>query len=102
MFSKAEKCIGRSSLVASDCSQNTRNSTKWSVKILEEWQIARSNKVAANESLSLDYGKVGEVLDLTFDIAQMSPLSLNLWMTKFVGEIGNRSVLIYHPLQFLG
>ena len=27
--------------------QNTRNSTKWSVKIFEEWQIARSNKVAA-------------------------------------------------------
>ena len=64
-------------------------------------QIARSNKVAANESLSFDYGKVGEVLDLTVDIQQMSPLSLNFWMTKLVGEIGNRSVLIDHPLQFL-
>ena len=29
--------------------------------------------------------------DLTVDIAQMSPLSLNFWMTKLVGEIGNRS-----------
>ena len=65
--------------------QNTRNSTKWSVKIFEEWQIARSNKVAANESLSFDYGKVDEVQDLTVDIAQMSPLSLNFWMTKFLG-----------------
>ena len=62
--------------------QNTRNSTKWSVKIFEEWQIARSNKVAANESLSFDYGKVGEVLDLTVDIAQMSPLSLNFCLLK--------------------
>ena len=52
--------------------QNTRNSTKWSLKIFEEWQGARSNKVAANE-----YGKVDEVQDLTVDIAQMSPLSLN-------------------------
>lgn len=31
--------------------QNTRNSTKWSVKIFKEWQSSRSNKVAANESL---------------------------------------------------
>ena len=42
-----------------------------------------------------------EAQDLTVDIAQMSPLSLNFWMTKFVGEIGNCSVLIYHPLQAL-
>ena len=53
--------------------QNTRNSTKWSVKIFEEWQNARSNKVVANESLGFDYGKVDEVQDLTVDIAQMSP-----------------------------
>ena len=72
--------------------QNTRNSTKWSLKIFEEWQGARSNKVAANE-----YGKVDEVQDLTVDIAQMSPLSLNFWMTKFVGEIGNRSGCRYPP-----
>ena len=38
--------------------QNTRKSTKGSVKIFEERQSARSNKVAANESLSFDYGKV--------------------------------------------
>ena len=28
---------------------------------------------------------------ITIDIAQMSPLSLNFWMTTFVGDIGNRS-----------
>ena len=77
--------------------QNTRNSTKWSLKIFEEWQGARSNKVAANESLGFEYGKVDEVQDLTVDIAQMSPLSLNFWMTKFVGEIGNRSGGRYPP-----
>ena len=58
--------------------QNTRNSTKWSVKIFEEWQSARSNnKVTASESLGFDYGKVDEVQDLTVDITQVSPLSLN-------------------------
>ena len=56
--------------------QNTRNSTKWSVKIFQEWQIARSNKVAANESLGFDYGKVDEAQDLTVDIAQMPPLAV--------------------------
>ena len=34
--------------------QNTRNSTKWSLKICEEWQGARSNKVVANESLGFE------------------------------------------------
>ena len=76
--------------------QNTRNSTKWSVKIFEEWQSARSNKVATSKSLGFDYVRVDEVQDLTVDIAQMSPLSLNFWITKFVGEIGNRSVLILY------
>ena len=36
--------------------QNTTNRTKWSVKIYEEWQSARSSNVAANESLGCDYG----------------------------------------------
>ena len=65
-------------------------------KNAEEEAACRSNKVAANELLVFDYGKVDEVQDLTIDIAQMSPLSLNFWMTKFVGEIGNRSVLILY------
>ena len=54
--------------------QNTRNSTKWSLKIFKEWQGARSNEVAANESLGFEYGKVDEVQDLTVDIMQMSPV----------------------------
>ena len=87
-FSKAEKCRQRRSLVARDYSPNC-NSTKWRVKTFEEWQSARSNEVAANETLGFDYGKVDEVQDLTVDITQMSPLSLNFQMTKFVGEIGN-------------
>ena len=78
-FLNAEKCRGRSSLhwLQETTPQNTRNSTKWSVKIFEEWQSARSNKVAANKSLGFNYVRVDEVQDLTVDIAQMSPLSLN-------------------------
>ena len=41
-------------------------------------------------SNGFQYAK-GEAQDLTVDISQMSPLSLNLWMAKFVGEIGNSS-----------
>ena len=69
--------------------QITRNRTKWSVKIFE-WQSARSNLIAISESLGFDFAKVDEVQDLTVDIAEMSPLSLNFWITKFAGEIGNR------------
>ena len=77
--------------------QNTRKSTKWNLRILKEWQSALSNKVAANESPGLDKRKVDEVQDLTVDMAQMSPLSLEFWMTKVVGEIGNRSGSRYPP-----
>ena len=42
-------------------------------------------------SLGFDFGKVDEVQDLTIDIAQVSPLFLNFWMTKFMVEIGKRS-----------
>ena len=77
---KAENAEEEAAWLQETTPQNTRNSTKWSVKIFEEWQSARWNKVAANESLGLDYGKVDEIHDLTVDIAQMSPLSLNFSM----------------------
>ena len=41
--------------------------------------------------------QVGEVHDLTINISQMSPLQLNFWITKFVGEIGNSSGGRYPP-----
>ena len=62
--------------------QNTRHSTKWRVKIFKKWDSAPSNKVAANESLGFDYEEVDEVVEY---------LTVDLWMTKFVGEIDNRS-----------
>ena len=62
--------------------QNTRHSTKWRVKIFKEWDSAPSNKVAANESLGFDYEEVDEVVEY---------LTVDLWVTKFVGEIDNRS-----------
>ena len=39
--------------------------------------------------MGFQYAKVGEVQDLTVDISEMSPLSLNFWMTKFVGKYWN-------------
>ena len=39
--------------------------------------------------MGFQYAKIGEVKDLTVDISEISPLSLNFWMTKFVGEYWN-------------
>ena len=55
------------SLVAKDYFQNLRKSAKWSVKIFEEWQSARPNKAAMNESLGFDYANVASALKLMDD-----------------------------------
>jgi hypothetical protein len=77
--------------------RNTRNSTKWSLKIFEEWQLARSNKVARSESFGFRCENIEEIQNLTVRITEMHPASLNFWMTKFVGEVMNQSGGRYPP-----
>ena len=70
--------------------RNTRNSTKWSVKIFEDWQLARSNKVARSESFGFQCKNIEEIQNLTVRITEMHPASLNFWMTKFVSLLYRR------------
>ena len=38
--------------------KNTRNSTKWSAKIFEEWQKTRANRFAENESIGFPCSEI--------------------------------------------
>ena len=70
--------------------KNTRYNTKWAVKIFDEWQKSRGNKVAKNESFGFECKRLDSLQDLTVDVHDMSAESLNIWLTKFVGEVVNR------------
>ena len=52
--------------------RNTRNSTKWSVKIFEEWQNTCKNKVAKNESVGFPCN-LEEIQDVTVPFTELSP-----------------------------
>ncbi len=75
----------------------TRYNTKWAMKILEDWQRSRANKVAKKESFGFECKRSEYIQDLTVNIHDMSAESLNIWLTKFVGEVVNRSGERYPP-----
>ena len=77
--------------------KNTRYNTKWAMKILEVCQRSRVNKVAKKESFGLECKRSEYIQDLTVNIHDMSAESLNIWLTKFVGEVVNRSCEWYPP-----
>jgi hypothetical protein len=52
------------------------------MKILEDWQRSRVNKVAKKESLNFECKRSEYIQDLTLNIHDMSAESLNIWLTK--------------------
>ena len=60
------------------------------MKIFDEWQKHRANKIARNESSGFECKRLDSLQDLTVDVHDMSAESLNIWLTKFVGEVVNR------------
>jgi hypothetical protein len=77
--------------------KNTRYNTKWDMQILEDWQRSRVNKVAKKESFGFECKRSEYIQYLTVNIHDMSAESLSIWLTKFVGEVVNRSVEMYPP-----
>ncbi|KXJ11184.1 hypothetical protein AC249_AIPGENE11740 [Exaiptasia diaphana] len=75
---------------------NTRNTTKWSVKIFNQWQHSRANKCAKNEGFGFKCN-IDDVQDLNVDLTEMTPSTLNFWLTKFIGEVANKSGGRYPP-----
>ena len=67
------------------------------MKIFDEWQKHRGNKIAKNESFGFECKRLGSLQDLTVDVHDMSAKSLNIWLTKFAGEVVNRDGERYSP-----
>ena len=55
------------------------------------------NKAAKKETFGFACKQSECLQDLTLDIHDMSAESLNMWLTKFVGEVVNRSGERYPP-----
>lgn len=86
-------------LLSDTVPKNTQNSTKWAVKIFEEWQKSRQEKSpklfkSASLSTSLDLSKVR---DLSTPLESMSAETLNLWLSRFVEEVRNLKGQRYPP-----
>ena len=79
--------------------KNIRYNTKWAMKILEDWQRSRVNKVAKKETFGFGRKRSECLQDLALDIHDMSAELLNIWPTKFVGEVVNRSGERYPSLS---
>jgi len=74
-------------LVESTIPKNTRNSTKWSVKLFEDWQRSREDITPRNfvsSSIVLDMSKIH---DLSTPLHCMNAETLNLWLCRFVEEV---------------
>ena len=83
--------IARTSEEENDLLQNaiplsTRYTNKWAFKLFEAWRLARDGKLVANEESSCDMN-LEQIQNLDVDIVQMSPESLNFWLSKFVQEV---------------
>ena len=70
---------------------------KLAVKIFDKWQKHRENEIAKNESFGFECKRLGSLQDLTVDGHDTSAESLNIWLTKFVGEVVNRDGERYSP-----
>lgn len=75
-------------LVSRVVPKSIQYNTKWprGVKVFEEWQQKRKNKVAEEELVGLDGFDFANVEDLTVGIEHMSVHSINFWLCKFICE----------------
>ena len=85
-------------LVPNAVPKSTQYKNKWAYGIFEEWQRQRLVKVPIVEVAGLfktyDFHQV-ESLDTP--LVEMSVLSINYWLTKFVQEIAKPSRERYPP-----
>ena len=71
--------------------RSTRYVTKWSLKIFAEWQASRKNKDPSKEEAGF-HVELDKIQALDTNIVNMTPESLNLWLTKFVQRCVRRMV----------
>ena len=84
-------------LVESTIPKNTQSSTKWVVKLFEDWQRSREDKTPRNfvsSSIVLDMTKIH---DLSIPLPCMNAETLNLWLSRFIEEVCNGKGKRYPP-----
>lgn len=69
--------------------RSTMYKNRWGVRIFEEWQAERENKlvVAEDNPFGLD---LAEVENLDTSLCNMSMKSMNFWLIKFVQEVADK------------
>ena len=83
-FRKPKNVEEERNLIENAIPKSTRAETKWSVKVLVEWQNGRENKNPAIEpcAFTTDKSKVQRL-----DTDNATAESLNFWLIKFVEEL---------------
>lgn len=84
------------SLVAEATPKSTQYNTKWGIKVFEEWQNERPNKIAKLEHEGVAGLRSDDVEDLTVNLEHMLPKTLNFWLCKFVGEVAKKTESVIH------
>ena len=95
-FRKPKNAEEERNLIENAIPKSTRAVTKWSVKLLVEWQNGRENKNPAIEPCAFTTDK-SKVQRLDTDIATMTAESLNFWLIKFVEELCKENGEKYPP-----
>ena len=86
VFRKAKTVQEEMELFKECVPKSTKNANKWSYKIFSEWQRQRENKNPSQEQCSFTF-EPENIQSLDTNIVDMSPESVNLWLTKFVQEV---------------
>ena len=66
--------------------KSTRDSTTWSYRIFNEWQLVMGNKDASLERCSFSFD-AEKVQRLDTILTSMTTESLNFWLSKFMQEV---------------
>lgn len=77
--------------------KNTQYNTKWAVKLFEDWQQHRGNKIGRVETDGLDGVDLDNVEDLTVALEEMSACTVSFWLCKFICEVAKRNGGRYPP-----
>ena len=90
-FRKPKNAEEERNLIENAIPKSTRAVTKWSVKLLVEWQNGRENKNPAIEPCAFTTDKSKEQR-LDTDIATMTADSLNFWLFTLAKNCAKRMV----------
>ena len=70
---------------------STRYKNNWAVSLFHAWKQSRENKSAALEATSLKEVDIDNVQDLESELVKLTPVSLNLWIGKFIQEVRDKN-----------